>query len=74
MATHIHPDDTVLETPSLLTSRYKDAAARANAGPVPTTGVSQPAEVVSTVVVDLTDKTDVDDVDSRTILGRKVEV
>ena len=53
---------------------YLTAAARANAGLAPTTGVSQPAGVVSTGVVDLTDVTDDDDGDSGTILVIKVQV
>jgi hypothetical protein len=40
---------------------YIAAAARANAGLDPTTGVSQPAGVVPTNVVDLTDAADDDD-------------
>ena len=40
---------------------YLSAAARVNARLPPTTGVSQPAGVVSIAVVDLTDATDDDD-------------
>ena len=63
-----------MEAPPVPTMSYLAAAARANAGLAPTTGVSQPAGVVSTGVVDLTDLTDDDDDDSGTILVPKVEV
>ena len=52
---------------------YLAAAARANAGLAPTTGVSQPTGVISTGVVDLTDVNDDDNDDSGTILVPKVE-
>ena len=53
---------------------YLAAAARANAGLAPTTGVSQPTGVVSTGVVDLIDATDDNDDNLGTILVPKVEV
>ena len=61
-------------TPRLPTMLYLAAAVRANVGLAPTTGVAQPAGVVSTGVVDLTEVTDDDDNDSGTILVPKVEV
>ena len=74
MAAHVKPDTGAVEAPPVLTMSYLAAAARANAGFAPTTGVSQPAGVVSTGVVDLTDATDDDDNNSGTILVPKVEV
>ena len=74
MAAHVQPDTGAVEAPPVPTMSYLAAAARANAGLAPTTGVSQPAGVVSTGVVDLTDVTDDDDNDSGTILVPKVEV
>ena len=68
MAAHVKSDTGAVEAPPVPTMLYLAAAARANAGLAPTTGVSQPAGVVSTGVVDLTDVTDDDDDDSRTIL------
>ena len=53
---------------------YLAAAARANAGLAPTTGVSQPTGVGFTDVVDLTDATVDDDNNAGTILVPKVEV
>ena len=74
MAAHVTPDTGAVEAPPVPTMWYLAAAARENAGLAPTTGVSQPAGVVSTGVVDLTDATDDDDNDSGTILVPKVEV
>ena len=53
---------------------YLAAAARANTGLAPTTGVSWLAGVVSTGVVDLTDATDDNDNNAGIILVPKVEV
>ena len=58
MAAHVQPDTGAVEAPPVPTMSYLAAAARANAGLAPTTGVSHPAGVVSTGVVDLTDVTD----------------
>ena len=74
MAAHVKPDTGAVEAPPVPTMSYLAAAARANAGLAPTTGVTQPAGVVSTGVVDLTDETDNDDDNSGTILVPKVEV
>ena len=73
MAAHVQPDTGAVEAPPVPTMSYLAAAARANAGLAPTTGVSQSSGVVSTGVVDLTDATDDDDNDSGTILVSKVE-
>ena len=58
MAAHVQPDTGAVEAPRVPTMSYLAAAARANARLAPTTGVSQPAGVVSTGVVDLTDVTE----------------
>ena len=74
IAAHVKPDTGAVEAPLVPNMSYLAAGARANAGLAPTTGVSQPAGVVSTGVVDLTDVTDDDDDNSGTILVPKVEV
>ena len=74
MAAHVQSETGAVEAPPVPTMSYLAAAARANAGLAPTTGVSQPAGVVSIGVVDLTDVTDDDDDDLGTILVPKVEV
>ena len=63
-----------MEAPPVPTMLYLAAAARANAGLAPTTGVSQPAGVVSTGVVNLTDATDDNDDDTGKMSVSKVEV
>ena len=73
MAAHVKPDTGTVEAPPVPTMSYLAAAARANAGLAPTTGVSQPTGVVSTGVVDLTDATDDNDNDTGTISVPKVE-
>ena len=73
MAAHVKLDTGDVEEPLVPTMSYLTVATRANAGLAPTTGVSQPAGVVSTGVVDLTDVTDNDDDDSGIILVPKVE-
>ena len=73
-AIEAHQGRDVAVAPPVPTMFYLAVAARENPGLAPTTGVSQPAGVVSTGVVDLTDVTDDDDVDSGTILVPKVEV
>ena len=61
MAAHVQPDTGAIQAPLVPSMSYIAAAARANAGLAPTTGVSQPAGVVPTNVVDLTDAADNDD-------------
>ena len=72
MAAHVQPDTGAVEAPPVPTMSYLAAAAMANGGLAPTTGVSQPTGVVSTGVVDLTDATDDNDDNSGTILVPKV--
>ena len=60
MAAHVQPDTGAIQAPPVPSMSYIAAAARANAGLAPTTGVSQPAGVVPTNVVDLTDAADND--------------
>ena len=64
MEAHVQPDVGAIQAPPVPTMSYLAAAARANAGLPPTTGVSQAAGVVSTHndVVDLTEEDD-DDVE-----------
>ena len=73
MAAHVQPDTGAIQAPPVPSMPYIVAAARANAGLAPTTGVSQPAGVVPTNVIDLTDVAD-DDVKSPTLHIPKVEV
>ena len=74
MTAHVQPDTGALQAPTVPNMTHLAAAARANARLAPTTGVSQPAGVVSTGVVDLTDATDDNDNDSEKILVPKVQV
>ena len=75
MAAHVQPDTGAVEAPPVPNMSYLAAAVRANTRLPPTTGVSQPARVVSISVVDLTDTTDVyDDTETETIVAPKVEV
>ena len=55
---HTQPETGAIEAPQQPTMSYLAAAARANAGLAPTTGVSQPTRVVSIGVVDLTETID----------------
>ena len=61
MASHVQPDTGAVQAPPVPSMSYITAAARANAGLAPTSGVSQPAGVGPTNVVDLTDTPDDDD-------------
>ena len=72
MAAHVQPDTEAVQAPLVPTMSYLAAAATADAGFAPTTGVSQPTGVGSTDVVDLTDATDDND-DTETIAEPKVE-
>ena len=74
MTAHVQPDTGAVEAPPVPTMLYLAAAARANTGLAPTTGVSQPTGVVSTGVVDLTDATDDDANNTGTISVSKVDV
>ena len=74
MVAHVQPDTGAVEVPPVPIMSYLATAARANAGLAPTTEESQPAGVVSTGVVDLTDATDDNDDNSGTISVPKVEV
>ena len=74
MAAYVQSDTSAVEAPPVPTMSYLAAAAWTNAGLAPTTGVLQPAGVVSTGVVDLTDATDDNDDNAGTILVPKVEV
>ena len=74
ISSHVQPDTGAVEAPPIPNMSYLAAAARANAGLAPTTGVSQPTGVGSTDVVDLTDATDDDDDNAGTISVPKVEV
>ena len=59
MEAHVQPDVGAREVPLVPTMSYLAAAAQANAGLAPTTGVSQTTGVGSTrYVVDLTDADD----------------
>ena len=60
MVAHVQSDTGAVEVPPVPTMSYLAAAARANACLAPTIGVSQPAEVVSTGVVELPYVTDDD--------------
>ena len=73
MATHVQPDTGAVEAPPVPTMPYLAAAARANTGLAPTTGVSQPTGVGSTDVVDLADATDDDADNTETISVPKVK-
>ena len=55
MAAHVQSDTGVIQAPPVPSMSYIAATARTNAGLAPTTGVSQPAGVGPTNVVDLTD-------------------
>jgi hypothetical protein len=74
MASHVQPDDGAIEAPPVPKMSYIAAAARANAGLAPTTGVSQPTGVGPTNVVDLTDATDDNDNNKPSHTLPKVEV
>ena len=73
MVSHVQPGTGAVQTPPVPSMSYIAAAARENAGLAPTSGVSQPAGVGPTNVVDLTDTPD-DDNKSKTLHIPKEEV
>jgi hypothetical protein len=61
MAAHVQPDTGAIQAPPVPSMSYIAATARANARFAPTTGVSKPAGVGPTNVIDLTDAPNNDD-------------